>query len=185
LFYRHGIARVALETIADRAGVTKRTLYYHFRSKDDLLAAALQFRSEFAVARVRRWGISPALDLDGAVDALFDSLGRWAGAPRYEGGGYTRIAMELADLPGHPARSIARQQKSFVEAWLADEFGKRGAADPLQCARQVQILLEGAMALMLIHGDVSYAAAAAQAAKRLIRRGEGAAFAVSRASPRS
>jgi AcrR family transcriptional regulator len=41
LFYRHGFARVAVDAIAARAGVTKRTLYYHFRSKDDLLAAVL------------------------------------------------------------------------------------------------------------------------------------------------
>jgi len=170
LFYRHGFARVALDTIAEQAKVTKRTLYYHFRSKDDILAAAMEFRSEFAANRVHRWGIDPSLDLDGAIDALFGNLGRWAGAPRFQGGGYTRIVMELADLPGHPARIIARRQKAFVEDWLAGELEKRGAAKPMECAREVQLLLEGAMALMLIHGDASYAKSAAEAAKRLVRR---------------
>jgi len=41
LFYRHGYARVSVDQIGDRAGVTKRTLYDHFRSKDELLAAVL------------------------------------------------------------------------------------------------------------------------------------------------
>jgi AcrR family transcriptional regulator len=170
LFYRHGFARVALDTIATQAKVTKRTLYYHFRSKDDLLAAALEFRSDFAAARVDKWGIDPSLDLDGAIDALFGNLGKWAGAPGFQGGGYTRIVMELADLPGHPARMIARRQKAFVEDWLAGELEKRGAADARQRAREIQLLLEGAMALMLIHGDASYAKTAAEAAKRLARR---------------
>jgi AcrR family transcriptional regulator len=169
LFYRHGFGRVALDTIADQAKVTKRTLYNHFRSKDDLLAAALEFRSEFAADRVHKWGLDPELDLGGAIDALFANLGRWAGAPRFEGAGYTRIVMELADLPGHPARRIARQQKTFVEDWLAGELERRGAASPRVSAREIQLLLEGAMALMLIHGEARYARAAAEAAKRLVR----------------
>ena len=41
LFHRHGFNRVSMDEIAAAAGVTKRTLYYHFRSKDSLLAAVL------------------------------------------------------------------------------------------------------------------------------------------------
>src|SRR5688500_15456901 len=119
LFYRHGFGRVALDAIAARAGVTKRTVYYHFRSKDDLLAAVLELQSEFALARIRRWGADLPTEIDAAVDTLFAELTRWAKAPDFEGAGYTRIAMELADLPGHPARKIARRHKAQVEAWLA------------------------------------------------------------------
>jgi AcrR family transcriptional regulator len=41
LFYRNGFARVSVDTIAAQARVTKRTLYHHFASKDELLARAL------------------------------------------------------------------------------------------------------------------------------------------------
>jgi AcrR family transcriptional regulator len=173
LFYRHGFARVALDMVAEEAGVTKRTLYYHFRSKDDLLAAALEFDSDFAAHRVTRWGIDSSLDLDGAIDALFDSLRNWGADAGFRGGGYTRIAMELADLPGHPARLIARRQKALVEGWLAKELERRGAGDPEECARQIQLLIEGAMAMMLIHGDPTYARIAAEAAKTLVREKSG------------
>src|SRR5688572_15396350 len=149
LFYRHGFARVGLDAIAARAGVTKRTLYYHFRSKDDLLAAALESHSELALARIRHWGGGLPSDLEGAIDVLFARLGKWAGGPRFEGAGYTRLAMELADLQGHPARAIARRHKSSLEAWLAGELERRGAAEPAGAARQVLMLLEGAVALML------------------------------------
>ncbi|RUU52735.1 TetR/AcrR family transcriptional regulator, partial [Mesorhizobium sp. M2C.T.Ca.TU.009.01.2.1] len=41
LFRRRGFFRVGMEEIAEAAGVTKRTLYYHFDSKDALLTAVL------------------------------------------------------------------------------------------------------------------------------------------------
>ena len=53
LFWRQGFARVSMDEVAARAGVTKRTLYQHFRSKDDLMAAALSRTSELALARVK------------------------------------------------------------------------------------------------------------------------------------
>jgi hypothetical protein len=77
--------------------------------------------------------------------------------------------MELADLPGHPARAIARRHKAAVEDWFARELTKRKISAPKTRAREIMLLLEGTTALMLMHGDPSYAAAAATAAKRLLR----------------
>ena len=185
LFYRHGFARVGLDAIAARAGVTKRTLYYHFRSKDDLLAAALESHSELALARIRHWGGGLPADLEGAIESLFARLGKWAGGPRFEGAGYTRLAMELADLQGHPARAIARRHKSSLEAWLAGELERRGAAEPAGAARQVLMLLEGAVALMIVHRDVGYVHSAAEAAKRLVQAVAKTSSSAAPASPAS
>ena len=52
LFWRQGFLRVSMDDIAARAGITKRTLYQHFRSKDDLMAAALAQSSELAIERL-------------------------------------------------------------------------------------------------------------------------------------
>ncbi len=41
LFYGEGIRSTSMDAIAAKAGVTKRTIYYHFPSKDDLIAAYL------------------------------------------------------------------------------------------------------------------------------------------------
>jgi AcrR family transcriptional regulator len=174
LFYRHGFVRVGLDAIAKKAGVTKRTLYYHFRSKDDLLAAAMEVHSELALARIRKWGDKLPADPVEAVEALFEDLARWASSPGFEGAGYTRIVMELADLPGHPARKIARRHKIVVEVWLADQLAARGVANAGECARRLAVLMEGAGASMLIHGDRSYARAAAEMAKRVVSgKGDG------------
>jgi AcrR family transcriptional regulator len=54
LFYGEGIRRVSVDAVAAKAGVTKRTLYYHFKSKDELVAAYLAARDHFAISPVRR-----------------------------------------------------------------------------------------------------------------------------------
>jgi AcrR family transcriptional regulator len=167
LFYRQGFARVGVDAVAERAGLTKRTLYYHFPSKDALLAAVLEFHHEMALARIARWSGRLPRDVGAMIDALFADLADWAARPRWAGAGFTRLVMELADLPGHPARAIARRHKAAVETWLAGELEKRGVAEPAARAREVVLLLEGSMALLLIHGDRRYAEAAALAGRRL------------------
>lgn len=166
LFYRKGFGRVGVDLVAERAGVTKRTLYYHFASKDDLLAAVLEHYHEEALSRIRHWGDSLGEDPGDMIDQLFAGLARWATRPRWEGAGYTRLAMELADLPGHPARRIASLHKTAVEDWLAGALSRRGIGDAGEAARQIVLLVEGCSALMLIHGDRSYAASAARAARQ-------------------
>jgi AcrR family transcriptional regulator len=170
LFYRQGFTRVNVDAVAARAGLTKRTLYAHFRSKDDLLAAALRRNSALEMKRlgIIADGLPPRPDA--MLDAYFGQLVEWAGKPRWSGSGFTRVVVELADLRGHPARAIARLAKAGTESWLADLLAKRGVPLPRERAREVMLLTEGAMALMLIHGDRSYGDAAARAAKRLVKR---------------
>ncbi len=171
LFYRSGFARVSVDLIAERAGFTKRTLYYHFESKDHLLAEVIQFHHMLAMERIRGWGDRLAGELDAFVNSLFSQLADWAAKPRWAGPGFTRIVMELADLPGHPARALASRHKIAVETWLAGQLAAKGAAGPDQLARHIVLLLEGTTALMLIHGDRRYANAAAEAAKALASMG--------------
>jgi AcrR family transcriptional regulator len=169
LFYKKGFARVGVDAIAAAAGVTKRTLYNHFASKDALLAAVLERQQEQALAQIRGWSDSAADAASPAafLAAIFAALEAWARQRRWQGSGFSRLAMELADLPGHPARKAARAHKKAVESWLGDELTRRGAERPDELARQTALLLEGSLSLMLIHGDTRYAAAAADAAARL------------------
>ena len=168
LFWRQGFLRVSMDDIAARAGITKRALYQHFPSKDDLMAATLAHSSKLAIERLRAF--ERASDPDEFIDSYFADLSDWASKPRYSGGGFTRVVVELADLRGHPARAIARKHKAVVEQWLAEGLAGGGVSSPGEHAREIMLLTEGAMALMLIHGDRSYAKTAARAAKRLVRK---------------
>ena len=170
MFWRQGFVRASLDDIADRAKVTKRTLYQHFRSKDDLMAEVLAHASELAISRLHRISDRLPKDREAMLDAVFAELAQWAGQPRWSGAGFTRAVSELADLPGHPAREIARRHKAATEHWFADLLKRAGVRSADERGREVALLMEGALSLMLIHGDPSYATAAAGAAKRLVKR---------------
>lgn len=168
LFWRHGFVRVTVDDIAERTKVTKRTVYQHFRSKDDILTAVFSHSSELAMERLRRIGDRLPRERDGMIDSLFAQLAEWAATPRWPGAGFTRIVAELADLPGHPARAIARTHKATVITWLGELLAESKVPSAMERARELALLIEGAMTLILIHGDRSYAQTAAQAAKRLV-----------------
>ena len=169
LFYAEGYGRVGIDRVAERAQVTKRTLYYHFASKDALLAAMLEFQHGMALARIEAWAaVLTTLEAGAFVEALFQSLALWSEERRWTGAGMTRLVMELADLPGHPARAIAARHKAAIEDWLASALARRGVADPRAAARTIKLLLEGTQAMILISGDRSYAVTAAAAARKAL-----------------
>ncbi len=79
-FWRSGFARTSVDAIAARAGLTKRTVYLYFRSKDDLLSAVLARYRELAAIRLDRIGSRMPADRDGLIDSFFGQLAGWAGS---------------------------------------------------------------------------------------------------------
>ena len=114
-FYQSGFMRTGVDAIADAAGITKRTLYQHFGSKDELIEVVLEHQHQLALDRIRRWADSITGKPDQMVMTIFDKLAKWAAGKEWQGSGFTRAAIEFADLPGHPARKAARRQKEEVE----------------------------------------------------------------------
>ena len=142
LFFREGFSRVSMDAIAKEAGLTKRSLYYHFESKDDLAAAVLDHQNTLAMAHVGNWDDGSAATCGQFLSAMFDQLQDWANSPRWLGSGFSRMTMELADLPGHPARLSARNHKAALEEWLAGQLADRGARDTQELSRQTLVLIE-------------------------------------------
>ena len=169
LFRRQGYSRVTMDNIAETASLTKRTLYHHFNSKDQLLADVLESQHHLALQAFRTFGDSLSGSPEAIVEAMFRDLAVWADRPRWAGSGFTRLVIELADLPGHPARLIARRHKAQVEKCFAELLARSGADRPNELARAVWLLSEGAISLILVHGDRGYSAAASAAAITLVR----------------
>ena len=169
LFRQRGYSRVSMDEIASATAVTKRTLYNHFQSKDQLLAAVLEAQNELALAAFKTFGDQLTGLAAAIIDGLFRDLAVWATGLRWAGSGFTRLVIELADLPGHPARAIARRHKALLEPISGDLLKRAGVREAHRRAREIWLLSEGAISLMLVHGNRTYAAAAAEAAKRLLR----------------
>ena len=129
-FYKQGFYRTSVDEVAATAKVTKKTLYYHFVSKDALMGAVLEDQQDRSLGIISAALDNGEPDAGAAIRAVFRSFARWASGPDWHGTGFARIAMELADLPGHPARVAARRHKRAVEAAVAVVLRNRGVSDP-------------------------------------------------------
>lgn len=168
LFYSGSIREVSVDRIAEIAGVTKKTLYYHFRSKDDLVAAYLDARRLPTIARYKAWAGDEGSVHD-RIERMFHKLADDAENRSWKGCGFLRAAVELADSPGHPAIDVARRHKAEFEIWLGEDMRNAGFDDPTGLARMIMLLLDGAVARMLVQRDAGFARDAATAARRLLQ----------------
>src|SRR5687767_14731104 len=85
LFYRKGFGRVSVDEIAAFARITKRTLYYHFKSKDELLSSVLEMQSGLAIARIRKHESRYSGRPHEMIDVLFSELAKWSDKPGWSG----------------------------------------------------------------------------------------------------
>lgn len=158
VFSSDGVRSGGVDRIAERAGITKRTLYYHFRSKDDLIAAYLSRRDQSAIGRLRG-----RLEADGAstaerVNRLLREMALAAKDPRWRGCGFLRAAFELAEMPGHPGRAIAAAHKKRLEESLSGLLAREGHPDAQTKARSIMLVIDGTVAQLVVHKDTSYVA---------------------------
>jgi AcrR family transcriptional regulator len=169
LFSGEGIGRVSMDAVAEKAGVTKRTLYYHFRSKDDLVAAYLHGRDQPNLALFQRWFDETEGGLAEKVRGIFINLAASARHPKWKGCGFLRTAAELAHLPGHPALKVGAAHKKRFESWKSGMIEGEGVRGCLPLARQIMLLLDGSFAVTLLHHDPTYMETAGEAAFTLVK----------------
>ncbi|MFF4731677.1 TetR/AcrR family transcriptional regulator [Streptomyces mirabilis] len=150
LTYRDGVG-IGVDALCRAAGVSKRSLYQLFESKDDLLAASLEERSSAFVAT-----LLPAAD-DGRsprerILHVFGQLEEQAGAPDFQGCRYLAAQIELKDQ-SHPASRVAHRVKANLTAFFRAEAEQGGASDPDLLARQLILVFDGASARAGIGAD--------------------------------
>lgn len=168
LFYREGIRAVSVDAVAEEAGLTKRSLYYHFKSKDDLIEAYLAYRDQPNLDAYKRWFDEKDGTIAEKIAAIFENLAKMASHPKWRGCGFLRTSAELANLPGHPAIVRGAAHKKKIEQWLADCLITDGIAAPVVIASQIILLLDGSFAVVMLHRDTRYMLSAAQAARVLV-----------------
>ncbi|GAA0783597.1 TetR/AcrR family transcriptional regulator [Roseibium denhamense] len=168
LFYGEGIRAVSVDAIAEKAGLTKRTLYYHFKSKDDLIEAYLVSRDQPNLAAFQCWFEEAEGSAADKTFAIFNRVAENARHPKWKGCGFLRTVAELANMPGHPAVAVGAAHKKKFEDWLSDRFAEAGIEEAVDLARHTALLMDGAFSAMLTHRDPEYAEAAGEAAHRLI-----------------
>lgn len=151
LFFRGGVFATGVSAVANRAGVTKMTLYAHFRSKDELVAAYLEDHD-------LRWREFLEQSLAGQTDprqkllAVCDAYQGWLVAGDLRGCAFINCAAEYPD-PDHPVREVIRGHKAAVRDLLEVLAAQAGAHSPAVLAERVFIVLEGAYVTGALEGD--------------------------------
>ena len=133
-------------------------------------AAYLEERDLPTLGRYQRMIPEGEATAEHRVRRIFEQLAKSAENPRWGGCSFLRAAAEFANLPGHPARAVASRHKRRFEAWLEEILAADGYGEAAALARQLMILLDGAVAQILIHREPSYALSAADAASTLLER---------------
>jgi AcrR family transcriptional regulator len=159
LFYLQGIRAVGVDTIAAEIGISKRTLYNHFPSKDALITAYLMRRFR----PVRPSDKAPAEQILGT----FDSLERRSAGKDFRGCPFVNAVTELG-ATDQAVRKIAIAFKDSRRAWFRNLLMQLDVADADALATQLQLLVDGAIATDLVRNDPSAARAARDAARVLL-----------------
>ncbi|MEU0334393.1 TetR/AcrR family transcriptional regulator [Streptomyces sp. NPDC006193] len=143
LSYRDGVS-VGIEALCRAAGVSKRSMYQLFDSKDAMLAAGLERRVPEYEALFTHPDPESATPRE-RILYVFERLQDAAADADYHGCPYLAVLVELKD-PEHPASKVARRVKEDLAAAFRREAERGGARDPGLLARQLLLLFDGASA---------------------------------------
>jgi AcrR family transcriptional regulator len=165
LFYRHGIRGVGVDTIAEVAGTTKKTLYDRFGSKDALVALYLRRRAErwqeFLASRLEPLAAGVA-----RVLGVFDALEAWL-AEQDRGCAFVNAYAEIGGTD-HPGVAVIRSDKEWMRARFVELVREAGLDDPAGLGAQLHLLYEGATVAATAGGLADAVDVARRAATSLI-----------------
>jgi AcrR family transcriptional regulator len=147
MFYDQGV-HIGVDTVCKAAGVSKRTMYKLFDSKDELVAAGLE-----RIAPDYQAALLPPAD-DGRsprerILHVFERLEHLEPVKDFRGCPYVAVAVQLKS-PEHPASLVARRQKDGLTSFFRHEAERGGAHVPALLARQLTLVFDGASARSVV-----------------------------------
>jgi AcrR family transcriptional regulator len=143
LFYQEGVRAVGVDLVVEQSGVAKTSLYRHFATKDDLVAAVLERDDARYWSSWDKIASRQKADARAELKAHLQWIAHDIAGPKYRGCPFLNVATEFP-APDHPARAVAARHKAELRhrlGALARQMGVR-KADAL--ADQLVLLVDGA-----------------------------------------
>ena len=166
-FHANGITSTGVDALSRAAGISKRTLYERFGSKDGLIVAAYE-SLDVPVFLMFTGPAEAASDTpSGQLDALFAQLEAMVQLPEFRGCPFSNAASELSDLD-HPAHDVVRRHKERLRQWILERATAAGAADPDRLSRELMLLFAGAQSQALVQRSAAPAHDARELARGLV-----------------
>ena len=167
LFYNAGFHATGIDKILETAGVARMTLYNHFKSKDELIVAALRRRDE----KFRNWFMRTVERKAGKPQdrllAIFDALEEWFSSDDFSGCMFINASAEFGDADD-PIHMVAAEHKHLVLRYLQDLATETDASEPGELANELMLLMEGSIVMAYVAGDQQAASRARRAAAKLV-----------------
>lgn len=172
IFNRNGFHATGMDMLAAESGVSKTSMYKHFRTKEDLILAVLRLRDE----NFRNWLYRRMDELGDTSQnkllAMYDALEEWFGEPAFRGCMFVKASAEYQEVDDAIHVQSAEHKRllfEHVSALCADI----GVSEPDSLARQLLLLKEGAIVMAVLGSGAGAARDAKAAASRLIGEGAG------------
>lgn len=170
LFYTRGIGRVGVDTIVAESGVAKATLYAHFRSKDDLVAACLADRSQR-----QRERLEPLLSGDAPpgdrVRAAFARRAAVLTSPEWCGCAFINAGAEYPE-PGGIVRDEVKKHRAWIRGFFRELAIQAGDPDPEDAAARLAMIWDAAAVTATFDDPETVAARTAALASSVLREGK-------------
>ena len=167
VLYRDGFRATGMDKLVRETGVSKMTIYKHFRSKEDLILAALRLRDEefrnYFYRDVERRAATPKERLL----AIFDTMAAWINGNDFKSCMFIKATAEYQD-PKSPIHMAAAEHKRLLLKYVTDLAVQAGADNPRRLASQLFLLMEGETVTAFIMGKGKITGDAKIAAKALI-----------------
>jgi AcrR family transcriptional regulator len=171
LFYRDGFHATGIDTVLAEAGVAKKTLYAHFKSKEELILAVMQRRDE----DYRNWFTSEvekrSKDPINRILACFDVVGEWVRSKAFYGCACINASAEFANKRD-PVHKAAANHKAFMIAYLRSLIRAARLSNPQRLSRQLLLLIDGAVVVAQVTGQTTVVADAKSAAEIVVREAQ-------------
>ncbi len=169
LFYAEGVRAVGIDRIIAEAEVAKMSLYNHFRSKDDLILAVLQYREEKFDGMLEKWMARHAQQGRDRLEAFFAALKDWFESPGFRGCMFINSRVELADAK-HPASKFSARHKERFHEMLREIVLETAGAKAVSMAPAIALLVEGAIVTAVMEQSSKPAEVARDAALALVAK---------------
>ena len=169
LFYMRGFNATGVDRIIKEAGVSKKTLYNHFRSKEELVLATLRKRDELFRNKIMRATERLASTPRDRLLSIFEAHGAWFLETTFSGCMFINASAEYSSQEA-PNHILSAEHKRLVREYIRGLAEQAGAIDPEALSRQLHLLLEGAIVEAHVSGNLDAASLAKSMATVFVER---------------
>jgi AcrR family transcriptional regulator len=154
--------------LLSHAGMSKRTMYAYFRSKEELIVAVLQYLHDKKLSKLTVGDDWEAVHAEAALTGMYDAARVWFSRPDFFGCIFINAVGEYA--VSHPdIRQASIDCKASIRTYIGALCQRLGVADPEELADGLALLLEGAIVTAQVQGRPHAADTARRMARILIK----------------